>query len=69
LAETVPDAPSGAPQEHPLPDAPVPSLEAEVAVEVQYTVHGDGSVRLDWHIDASRALPAGPSPPLFSCAP
>ncbi|EIE18998.1 hypothetical protein COCSUDRAFT_20201 [Coccomyxa subellipsoidea C-169] len=68
-AVKVPDAPSGAPQEHPLPDAPTPSVEAEVAVAVQYTVHGDGSLRVDWHIDASRALPASPPPPLFSSLP
>jgi hypothetical protein len=69
LAEKVPDAPSGAPQEHPLPDAPTPSVEAEVAVAVRYTVHGDGSLRVDWQIDASRALPNIPPQPLFSCAP
>ncbi len=60
--------PSGAPQEHPLPDAPTPSVEAEVPVAVGYTVRGDGTLRMDWRIDASRALPAVPPRPLFSCA-
>jgi beta-galactosidase len=67
LAEKVLDAPDGAPQEHPIPDQPEPAIEAEVPVEVQYTVYGDGSVRMDWRIDATRALPARLAPPLFPC--
>ncbi|CAL8464023.1 g3558 [Coccomyxa elongata] len=69
LAEKAPEVPSGAPQEHPLPDAPTPSVEAEVPVAVGYTVRGDGTLRMDWRIDASRALPAVPPRPLFSSLP
>ena len=65
-AEKIPDAPTGAPQEHPTPDAPEPSLEGEVQVAVQYTVHGDGSLQMDWRVDASKALPAPLSPGLYS---
>ena len=33
---------------------------------VQYTVRGDGSLQMDWHIDASKALPAPLPPGLYS---
>ena len=65
-AEKIPDAPTGAPQEHPTPDAPEPSKEGEVKVSVQYDLHGDGSLQMDWRIDATNVLPAPLSPGLFS---
>lgn len=67
LAEKAPQAPGGAPQEHSIPGEPDPAVDAEVGVSVHYTVQGDGSLRMDWSIDASRALPARLRPPLFPC--
>ena len=64
-----PDLPTGAPQEHPLPEAPSPPAEADVAVRVTYDVRGDGSVVMRWGVDARNALPTPVSPPLFQCAP
>ena len=66
-AEKIPDVPTGAPQEHPTPDAPEPSAEGEAKVAVQYTLHGDGSLQMDWHIDATNVLPAPLPLGLFSC--
>ncbi|CAL5226900.1 g9773 [Coccomyxa viridis] len=68
-AEKIPDAPSGAPQEHPTPDAPEPSKEGEVKVAVQYDLHGDGSLQMNWRIDATNVLPAPLPPGLFSTIP
>lgn len=65
-AEKIPDVPTGAPQEHPTPDAPEPSAEGEAKAAVHYTLHGDGSLQMDWHIDATNVLPAPLPPGLFS---
>ena len=68
LAEKVPEgpeAPTGAPQEHPLPEGPSPPAEAEVLVGVVYDVRGNGSIAMKWDIDARSALPIAVSAPLF----
>ena len=39
------------------PADPAKPREAFVAVSVTYTVSGDGSIDMQWSIDASKALP------------
>ena len=46
-------------------DAPGPAKEATIGIRATYTVSADGHLRLDWQVDASRALPAQLPPNLF----
>lgn len=72
FAEEVPDAKEteqAMPGHGEVPaSAPAHAKHATIPISATYTVSASGSLRLDWDIDATRALPAQLAPNLFKYA-
>ncbi|PNG99561.1 Beta-galactosidase, partial [Tetrabaena socialis] len=46
-----------------------PSPEGEIAIRATYAIHPGGTIRIDWHMDTTRALPAPLAPGLSPSLP
>ena len=66
FAEEVPDAADTAKAEGEVAaDAPPQAKQGTINVRVTYNLSADGQLRMQWHVDASKALPAQIAPNLF----
>lgn len=48
-------------------DAPADAKRGTIECKVTYTVSANGELRMQWQVDASRALPAQLAPNLYKC--
>ncbi|KAK9808191.1 hypothetical protein WJX73_006921 [Symbiochloris irregularis] len=50
-------------------DAPADAKKGVIEVRVTYTISSSGELRMEWHVDASKALPAQLAPNLYKSLP